>query len=456
MNTAYLKKRRQTWYVYVTVPPALQSIVGKQKLERTLKTRDLATANRLKHAVVAEFKSYLDSVRKSISAGTPLDQVITASRALANSVKIGATSRDNAVDAWSRMLDDYLDDNHGRDSKTGEYLTDDHVTEKLVIAGSLVNNPDMVILSTALDDYLADVSKRIRKQTLDAKEKRIRDFMLWLKVDKEPQHVTKKEAGRFLTDSLSKRDLSTKSIKDFLSDLSAFFNWLEGRGVIENNPFKGLSTTIKDSSRGLKNSTQRREWSEHELLLLLGKLKNKTDNRLTALTLLGLYTGMRSNELAEIELTDVHDCYIHIPEGKTESSIRDVPIHPIIKPLVDKLKQSSTDGYLITGLKRGGSDQKRNHYAVKRFGIIKNEAGVKDAAVVFHSLRKNFSGELERAGISENLAQQIVGHKKQSLTYGLYSQGVRIGQLAEAVAKVTHGSNVDSAVQSLIENIITQ
>lgn len=278
--------------------------------------------------------------------------------------------------------------------------------------------------------------------------------MSWLKVDKEPRHVTKKEAGEFLTNELSNRDLSTKSIKDFLSDLSAFFNWMEGRGFIETNPFRGLSGTVRETSRGIRNNTKRLEWSEHELLTLINGLKTKRDMKLAAMSLIALYSGMRSNEIAELELIDVNDVYFHIPEGKTESSIRNVPIHPIIQPLIHSLKASSNDGYLISGLKRGGEDQKRNHNEVKRFGTFKRSLGITSPTVVFHSLRKNFSGELERAGISENLAQQIVGHKKQSLTYGLYSHGVKIEQLLEAVSKITHGTKIDALTKEVIHSLL--
>lgn len=449
MDVQYLIKRHQTWYVNLRVPPKLVDIIGKQRLQRSLKTRDVNEANRLKHAVVAELQNYFNTVRKSLEAGTPMSDLSNAAKVLAEEVKLGQVSRENNDSVWSELLDRYLDNNHTRDMETGEYQTDETTTAQIKIASALVSNPELYLLSNALEGYLKEISKRIRKQTYQAKERRIGDFMLWLKVDKEPGHVTKKEAGKFLTDDLSNRDLSTKSIKDFLSDLSAFFNWMEGRGIIENNPFRGLSGTVRDTSRGVRNTTKRREWTESELLLLLNQLKAKKDARLTTMTLIALYTGMRSNEIAELELTEVHKDYIHIPEAKTETSIRDVPIHTTIKPLINKLIQTSTDGYLISGLKRGGTDQKRNHCIVKRLSTFIRGKVTADSAVVFHSLRKNFSGELERAGITENLAQQIVGHKKQSLTYGLYSQGVKLDQLIEAVSKVSHGSGIDSLVKEL-------
>ncbi len=121
MDTTYLIKRRQTWYAYITVPPSLQDIIGKQKLQRSLKTRDLATANRLKLAVVSEFKNYIDAVKKHVSSDTPLAEVTLAARYLAESIKIGTTSRDNADSIWSVLLDNYLEKNHSRDKDTGEF-----------------------------------------------------------------------------------------------------------------------------------------------------------------------------------------------------------------------------------------------------------------------------------------------------------------------------------------------
>jgi hypothetical protein len=57
---------------------------------------------------------------------------------------------------------------------------------------------------------------------------------------------------------------------------------------------------------------------------------------------------------------------------------------------------------------------------------------------------------MERADVQENLAQQIVGHKKQSLTYGLYSDGVKVEKMMDAVSKVSHGQKVDELVKELI------
>jgi hypothetical protein len=44
-------------------------------------------------------------------------------------------------------------------------------------------------------------------------------------------------------------------------------------------------------------------------------------------------------------------------------------------------------------------------------------------AHVFHSISKTVVTLLENAGVSENVAADIVGHEKPRITYGLYSGG---------------------------------
>jgi integrase len=113
---------------------------------------------------------------------------------------------------------------------------------------------------------------------------------------------------------------------------------------------------------------------------------------------------------------------------------------------VKRLKECSTDGYLISGLKRGGEDKKRAHYILKRIGASIRSSGITDRSVVFHSLRGNFAQALENNGVPENLAQQIIGHKKQSLTFGLYSHGVDLPVLARSVNKISFGA-IDDLVR---------
>jgi integrase len=303
----------------------------------------------------------------------------------------------------------------------------------------------------ALADHSKEIAKHTRIQTKNAREKRVRDFIEWLGVDREIKSITRQQAGSYITRVLLNKGHSIKTTKDTISDLSTFFNWCMQRGMIDSNPFYGLSTTVRETSRGTKEKqgTRRRPFTNDELVTLLTAIRDARgkDDPLWPLAILGLFTGMRGNEIAETEVTDVHDTYIHIPEGKTESSIRDVPIHPVISKLVADLKENSTDGYLISGLKRGGEDNKRYHVIGKRFStVLRKVAKITDRQVVFHCLRKNLATALENAGVPESTAQQIAGHKKQSMTYGLYSGGVELEKLSKAMAKVDYGEAIEKLI----------
>ena len=98
------------------------------------------------------------------------------------------------------------------------------------------------------------------------------------------------------------------------------------------------------------------------------------------------------------------------------SSNREVPIHNELQDLIEELKRRSQDGYLLSGLSED-KDGKRSGTIGKRFGRFKNQLDF-DRIYVFHSFRKTVVTLLEQAGISENLAADIVGHEKPRITYG--------------------------------------
>ena len=138
-----------------------------------------------------------------------------------------------------------------------------------------------------------------------------------------------------------------------------------------------------------------------------------------------------------------------VMEAKNENSVRYVPVHPIIEPMVARLIETSVDGHLITGLIPGGADGKRSHYASKAFGDFLRANGFKDTTLTFHSLRRSFTQRCETAGIPESTAKLLTGHARQSLTYGLYSPGPEYSSLTAAMQKVSYGPAADTLVVSL-------
>ncbi|MBV1904674.1 MAG: hypothetical protein KUG75_01245 [Pseudomonadales bacterium] len=58
---------------------------------------------------------------------------------------------------------------------------------------------------------------------------------------------------------------------------------------------------------------------------------------------------------------------------------------------------------------------------------------------MFHALRNTFASALETAGVPESTSKLIIGHERESMTYGHFSHGVPIGVLTEAVESVSYG-----------------
>lgn len=429
-------------------------------MQRSLHTTDLATANKRKHAVLAEFQQLFKTATTQAAKEAqrlPSDLLMDLAKELQ---KHGQQDNEIASETFGATVDSYLEKHHRQDrsESTGSYEVNKSVLDKIRLGYQLISKPDTVMLSDTLEDYLNEISQRVRKQTATAKRNRIQNFMDWLGSDRQPDAVTRTDTGRYLTDYLHKRGLATKSIQDYLSDISSYWKWMMQRGKVLANPWTGLGGTVRNSSRGGADAgKKRREWRTDELIGLLTGLhtgKQYAGNGMAAWTVMALYTGMRSNEIAEMKVVDTEDTVLSIVEAKNENSVRKIPVPQLLRPLIMHLRAHSTDGYLISGLTRGGADNKRNHYIGQRFTEFKNKLGYVSSTTVFHSLRKNYSTRLRRARVSTDIAEQLLGHKTQSMTYGTYADSSELAELQAATDLVSYGDSVDELAKQVIHMIV--
>lgn len=157
---------------------------------------------------------------------------------------------------------------------------------------------------------------------------------------------------------------------------------------------------------------------------------------------MGAYTGARIEELCSLEWKDIGADSFRITDSKTDAGVREVPIHPSMRPVRKALKKEAADSYVLGGLTFNKYDDRSNAIG-KRFGRLKAALGYGEQHV-FHSLRKTVvTLMVEDAGVSENLAADIVGHEKPRITYGLYSGGASLP--TKALAKVKYPARVGRA-----------
>ncbi len=453
LDTTHLKRRRQTWYARHTIPPSLQGVLGRSEFVRSLKTRDLREANHRKHAVLAEMQREITQAafRATLPDGS-VEYVLGVAKRQRIAVERGRISESAAQAKLDALVTRHLRTRQGTPvprTPTPNAPAPEARERALRLAHRVLHGEEVAPLRKMVSTYLSELNSHVRKQTHREKERHLGALAGWLKTDCEVTVITKRIAGRYMTEALTQRGHAPKTIKDTLSNLSAFWAWLEGRGFVDDNPWPGMSRTIKSPTRGTVPS--RRAWTNAELLQLHQHLPKH--DPLFALTALATYTGMRREEIAQLRVTDVEHNVVVVREGKTSAARRAVPLHRVIRPLVECLIKSSTDGYLLPGLLTGGADEKRGHYLGKRFGGMIRSAGFTDPSLVFHTLRNSFIQRCEEGGVPEFSAKLLVGHSRwSSITYGnagaAYSPGVQLETLHKEIEKVSFGV-LDEYVQTI-------
>lgn len=309
------------------------------------------------------------------------------------------------------------------------------------------------LLSELLPAYLKEISGDLTKQTVDEKKRHLDEYKRWLRYDLPlSKLIDQKRAYDFLNTHLLPSDKHSSTKQKKLRNIDAFFKWCNSRGYCYSNPFSGLQVKTVRGRKG-RSEKKRRAWEDEELSVLFdglandalnGKMKSARNNarKLIAMSTIAAYSGMRIGEICGLRVKeDVTEDIFSIHEGKTDSAVRIVPIHRIIKPLVESLVEHSTDGYLIPELSPGGPDNKRMWHIQKAFGRRKAALGF-GFELVFHSFRSSFITKLKHAGVPIILLKETVGHTIDDITLGHYGEDMLIKDKQDAANKVKYDSDL--------------
>lgn len=153
---------------------------------------------------------------------------------------------------------------------------------------------------------------------------------------------------------------------------------------------------------------------------------------------LGMYTGCRIGELCHMKLEQVTDEWLQVADAKTYSGQREIPIHKDVQQLVERLKQTSTDGFLLSGLPSNNDFDDRSRGMSQKFGRLKSKLNFEKKRYAFHSFRSTILNRMENAGVNELFAARIAGHKIPTMSYGVYSGQIDWSNAVEAMAQVQY------------------
>ena len=126
------------------------------------------------------------------------------------------------------------------------------------------------------------------------------------------------------------QNLSRNTVLGKLNDIGSLFNWALRRGFIQSNPLKGFGSTLPLPRKTNSHDDANQPLSRKMLFDLLCHIQEEDD--LYKTTILGIYTGMRIEEICRLKTTDIESECMLIREGKTQSAPRKKPIHKSILP----------------------------------------------------------------------------------------------------------------------------
>ncbi len=264
---------------------------------------------------------------------------------------------------------------------------------------------------THLTDFLADLktlgrAKDYTRQVKSRGEKLIADCGFHKLGDITPD--------KFVTWRSQQKDLSPKTLNEYLNAISAFMNWMVAQNRMATNPLEKVS---KVDTRGRQK--KRRAITQDELQRLLAV--TTPERRLIYLT--AIYTGLRSNELRQMVWADLHldaprpfvMARASTTKNRKESAM---PLHP---ELVAELRQEWNKG---------------RKAAAPVFAMIVHMDGAfrKDLArakiepldalgkkLDFHALRKTFATRMAQQGVAQRIAQELMRHQDANLTAQNYT-----------------------------------
>jgi len=455
MDTKHLKRRHNVYWVRVWVPEPLRGILAKSELWQNLYTTDLAEANRKKHRVVAELMEVIEQAKRD-REGT-LDKVSREEKLKQYALEYTRES-DAAKNNDDEDVEDFFDEAmeakiyelYG--DKDGEGIlnfghpesdaSEKHPSAvKALIDSYKIHTHDYEPISSISKLFLSEESESLKPSSFRRKKKHIDQFIKW-SGDRDLSKITKKITGEYVTSIINRNNPAYDTLRNIVGDISSLFSWAEGRGYLDRNPFYKLKLPKAD-----KGSQKRRQWTNEEILMFLSSSKIGI-NEFTA-TVVAMYSGMRLDEICNIQKAHISDKCFRVLEGKTEAAKRAIPVHHLIEPLIERLLDSSKNDYLIKGIKSGGYDNKRSWNFQKKLGRLRKKIGIPEG-VVFHTLRNTFATRMENLGIPRNHISQLMGHEDSNMALDLYSSGLAIEPLVESINKLSYGEEVDSFIEEAL------
>lgn len=289
--------------------------------------------------------------------------------------------------------------------------------------------------SSIVDAYLVENAHLWGTKESKAQRSAIERFVNHTNI-KSLEDCTKHKAVEF-KQSLITSGLSNITINKFIGKLSGLFDYIQAH-YEHSNIFDGLK--IKRA----KQETTRTAYKKQEAQELI-KFADKQQQHHKFMILLGLFTGCRANELAQLYTSDIvkidgiWSILIQATKPdqklKTTNASRIVPVHSelIKQGFIEFVKGRGLDCRLIPEFKYSPVDGCSKAF-VQWF--IQH----KPVAKTYHEIRHSFATQLRAHDVSLNVAAQLLGHGVGAISFDRYGSTAQtqIHILKQAVEHVSY------------------
>ena len=283
-----------------------------------------------------------------------------------------------------------------------------------------------------------------------ADARKVKDVLLRYPKNRQKLSATKGKPLAEVLDLPGVETIAARTVNAYISSLQTFFGWAVSNGHAVDNIFDG--TRVKLSK--LAKEPSRRAFDDEQLKLLFLHLTDNPRGLVRKLdqkwiSLIGLFTGMRLNEIAQLDLADVQQdesgvWFISVTaEGspnkhlKNAASRRLVPAHDRLvaaglPEFVEERRKVGTARLFpeLPYCSKNGYGRNPGRWFTDR---LLSSLGMQDAGLVFHSLRHTMATKLARADVPETQVKAVLGHEQQGVTFATYFHGFRPAQLKAAI-----------------------
>ena len=252
---------------------------------------------------------------------------------------------------------------------------------------------------------------------------------------------------------------SPRTINIKLSCMVTLFNWAKNNDLYQgDNPFSNLNI------KGVKSvKSDRKPFNQNQLEALFhspvykGCKCQDWNNRLTPgkiiikdslywVPLIALYTGMRMNEICQLDKGDIKQqdgiWYIDINDErekrlKNKTSIRIIPVH---KKLIELgfLNHIRNSKYRLFDDIPLGHNGTYSYIFSKRFSKLLKALDINNSNVCFHSFRHNFIDAMRFSGANKDIIMRLVGHGSSNSIHDNYGNGYDLVYLSKAINSVDY------------------